>query len=133
MGRFSGRGFELMVSTERRRVLVVDDDTGVRAWIKDRLAERGYCATTAGDGQEALALLQEGRAPDAIVLDLMMPGMSGWEFLDAKADDEKLRAVPVLVMTSHQHPPIDLKYVVGLFRKPDELARLIDTLERHLK
>ena len=120
-----------MLSNERR-VLIVDDDIGVRAWIKDRLAERGYSATTAGDGEEALKLLREGQVPDAIVLDLMMPGMSGWEFLDAKADDETLRALPVLVMTSHEHPPVGLKHVVGLFRKPDEVARMIDTLDSHL-
>ena len=63
------------------RVLVVEDDAW-RAWmIADDLAERGYAVSTARDGAEALRRLAAAR-PDAIVLDLMLPKMHAWDFVE---------------------------------------------------
>ena len=63
------------------RVLVVEDDAW-RAWmIADDLADRGYQVSTARDGAEALRRLEAAR-PDAIVLDLMLPGINGWQFVE---------------------------------------------------
>lgn len=115
-----------------RRILVVDDDPEVRARINALLIEMGYETATAGDGQEALTVLSNGALPDAIILDLMMPVMSGWEFLDAKAGSETLRAVPVLVLTSHNHESIKLKHVVGFYRKPDGFAEMLETLKQQV-
>ena len=63
------------------RVLVVEDDTWIAWMIADDLADRGYDVSTAHDGAEALRRLETTR-PDAIVLDLMLPKMNGWDFVE---------------------------------------------------
>ncbi|MCC6642435.1 MAG: sigma-54-dependent Fis family transcriptional regulator [Deltaproteobacteria bacterium] len=65
----------------QRRVLVVDDAESIRSYVASVLELRGYLVDTAEDGRSALALLEAGAAPDAVLLDVMMPGMSGLETL----------------------------------------------------
>jgi Response regulator receiver domain len=64
-----------------RHVLAVEDDSPIRAMLADLLDDVGYVVVQAGDGFEALRQLRRTR-PDLIVLDLMLPGMSGWQFLE---------------------------------------------------
>ena len=65
-----------------QHVLVVDDDPDIRETLAHRLANEGYSVDLARDGAEALAQLSDGCSPDAIVLDLGMPTMNGWQFRD---------------------------------------------------
>ena len=115
----------------RRRILVVDDDAGVREAMKGMLTDKGYEVATATNGQEALAVLRQGPRPDAIVLDLMMPVMTGMEFLDEKANDDLIRSVPVLIMTAHDQEPVRMRHVLGVFRKSRDLTLLFEALDRH--
>lgn len=68
-------------SPSRRRILVVDDAEGIRTYLAHLLEAKGYDVDTAEDGRSALALLEGGAAPDAILLDIMMPGIDGIETL----------------------------------------------------
>ena len=72
---------------EGRRVLVVDDDDALRATVARALSNDGWSVVEAGGGREALDALPDAQ-PDVILLDLMMPGMNGFEFL------EELRGLP---------------------------------------
>lgn len=81
---------------KRPTILVVDDDGDQRAAVVDLLELAGYQVTQACDGEEALALLHGGLRPVLIVLDLTMPRMSGWTFLELLRGTER-SAVPVLV------------------------------------
>lgn len=65
----------------RRRILIVDDAEGIRTYLAHLLEAKGYDVDTAEDGSKALALLEGGAAPDAILLDIMMPGIDGIETL----------------------------------------------------
>ncbi len=65
----------------RRRILVVDDAEGIRTYLAHLLEAKGYEVDSAEDGRSALALLEGGAAPDAILLDIMMPGIDGIETL----------------------------------------------------
>ncbi len=65
----------------RRRILVVDDAEGIRTYLAHLLEAKGYDVDTAEDGRSALALLEGGAAPDAVLLDIMMPGIDGIETL----------------------------------------------------
>ena len=121
------------MAASRGRLLVVDDDRAVRESMQHWLGDHGYEVQTAADGREALALLKEGQKPDAIIIDLMMPVMSGWEFLESKAMDDGIRSVPVLVLTAFDHDPVSLKHVVGVYRKPVDPASFLETLDRHLQ
>jgi CheY-like chemotaxis protein len=80
-------------------ILVVDDDAGVRQLLRRMLDAEGYSAVEACNGREALSLVGE-RSPGAILLDLMMPEMDGFEFLGALREREAWREIPVVVITA---------------------------------
>ena len=80
-----------------RKILVVDDDPEILNMLTTRLTKRGYEVSTAGDGVRALELAKRER-PDLILLDVMMPGKSGWEVARALKGDpvtEKIKIVMV--------------------------------------
>lgn len=81
------------------RVLVVDDEPMVRETLGQVLSDEGYVVDLAVDGETALERVHAAR-PDAILLDLLMPGMNGRQFLQALRDDESYANVPVLIMTA---------------------------------
>jgi DNA-binding response OmpR family regulator len=83
----------------KRRVLVVDDEPMVRETLGQVLTDEGYAVDLAVDGNTALARVRAAR-PDAILLDLMMPGMNGRQFLQALRQDPSYEDVPVLIMTA---------------------------------
>ena len=112
------------------RVLLVEDDDATRATIRQMLTRDGWEVSEAGNGREALERLEAGR-PDAIVLDLMMPEMDGFEFLAHLRNHPQWRTVPVLVATAVELSEEDLVrlngQVVQVIRKigqsPDALLR----------
>jgi DNA-binding response OmpR family regulator len=87
------------ISTGVYKVLVVDDDPGVRRMVQDVLELEGYAVALADDGFAALRAIESDR-PDCVVLDVMMPGMDGHAVLNrirAAADD---RHLPVVMLTA---------------------------------
>src|SRR3954454_5402065 len=80
----------------RRRILVVDDDSDVRELLRILLERAGFQVTTAADGREALRRTYAVR-PDLVVLDVAMPGLSGWETIDRIRD---ISDVPILILTA---------------------------------
>jgi DNA-binding response OmpR family regulator len=89
----------LRVVAGQRHVLVVEDDSPIRAMIADLLSEAGYAVIEAADGFEALRQLRHTR-PDLIVLDLMLPGMSGWQFLERSREQLDRAGVPVVILSA---------------------------------
>ncbi|HXT95277.1 MAG TPA: histidine kinase dimerization/phospho-acceptor domain-containing protein [Polyangia bacterium] len=81
------------------RILLVDDDSAERLHVTARLEEAGYTVTAAASGSEGLARLRDGRF-DAVVLDLVMPGLSGLEVLRAARTDEGLAHLPFVVLSA---------------------------------
>jgi CheY-like chemotaxis protein len=111
-------------------VLVVDDDDAIRDAIRGVLTDEGYSVTTAPNGQEALGCLrQSDRPPGLILLDLMMPVMDGWQFLDRLSAEPELQQVPVVVLSANTagKPRDD---VLLYLRKPLDLDRLVETVDR---
>src|SRR5512147_1016187 len=86
-------------------VLVAEDNEPLRENMLEVLSLAGYEATGAENGARALELLRELEPkPDVIVLDLMMPEMSGWRFREAQLADPLLASIPVVVMSQlHDH------------------------------
>lgn len=81
-------------------VLVVDDDKNVCDLISAALKDQGYSTAVACNGKEALAYLRSpARHPSLILLDLMMPVMTGWEFRRAQQEDPALADIPVAIIT----------------------------------
>jgi CheY-like chemotaxis protein len=110
-----------------QHVLVVDDDADIRETLAHRLANEGYSVDVARDGAEALAQLSEGCSPDAIVLDLGMPTMNGWQFRDLQKRNPRLAEIPVVVMTGQAPLGIDVQHVLV---KPFAIEHLVATIRR---
>jgi diguanylate cyclase (GGDEF)-like protein len=110
------------------RVLVVDDSALIRAVLVANLEERGHLVLEAEDGEQALFLCDE-EPPDVVLLDLVMPGMSGLEVLDRLHGDAGMRHVPVVCLTGRS----DVADIVeamergahDYLRKPFETAELL--------
>ena len=81
-------------------VLVVDDEDDIRTVARLFLEMRGHDATEAVSGEEALAAL-ECQSPDVVLLDLRMPGIGGWGVLDVLQERDRLRDLPVIVVSAH--------------------------------
>src|SRR5262249_1916030 len=88
-----------MSGMKEGRVLVVDDDPMVRETLGQVLSEEGYVVDLAVDGETALERGHASR-PDGILLDLMMPGMNGRQFLQALREQPAYANVPVMIMTA---------------------------------
>ncbi|MGZ3461422.1 MAG: response regulator [Archangium sp.] len=113
------------------RMLVVDDDPDVRELMSQLLELEGHQVQGAADGREALAWLRRGPRPDAILLDLRMPGMNGWEFRAAQLAEPELASIPVYVLTADRTSDVeDIRALqaAGFFHKPLDVDVLLDTL-----
>jgi len=80
-------------------ILVVDDDPEIVAMLSTRLAHRGYKVSTASDGHRALELAKRER-PDLVLLDVMMPGKSGWEVARALKQDPVTQSIKIVMVTA---------------------------------
>jgi signal transduction histidine kinase/DNA-binding response OmpR family regulator/HAMP domain-containing protein len=95
-----------------RRLLMVDDDDLERRQMRTALEQQGWTVTEASDGRDALARLNEGR-PDLIILDLMMPEMDGFEFLEEMRRKDEWRGIPVVVVTARDLTDADRNRLNG--------------------
>lgn len=82
------------------RVLLVEDDRFLRRACEASLRQRGFDVATATDGAEGLRLARESPPPDIVVLDLLMPRMSGIEVLRAMKEDPGTRGIPVVILSN---------------------------------
>src|SRR5229473_8639838 len=87
------------------RVLVVDDDPSIRRLIVAALKRDGYAVIEAANGKEALDLMRQ-QHPAAVVLDLMMPVVSGWEVLQERMRETDLLSIPVIIVSANRDPEI---------------------------
>jgi CheY-like chemotaxis protein len=118
------------------RILLVDDDAAERLHVTARLEEVGYEVTAASSGSEGLARLRDGQF-DAVVLDLVMPGLSGLEVLRAARTDERLASLPFVVLSAlyitRSERAVLGPAVASVVRKGDATAdELLQALDRAL-
>lgn len=115
-----------------RAVLVVEDDADLGDVVSMVLEASGYEPVLAKDGREALERLRTLR-PGVILLDLMMPGMNGWELRAAQLRDPKLRAVPVVVMTGDGNAASKAAALdaADYLQKPIDVPKLLKTMARY--
>ncbi len=120
------------------RILVVDDEKDITALVAYHLARAGYRVSTAANGTEALKAARDER-PDLIVLDLMLPGLSGYDVLAELRKREETRDVGVILLTARRDEPDRIRglslgaddYLTKPF-SPTELALRVTALLRRL-
>ena len=117
-----------MKVSQKHCVLIVDDDSSIRRLLAIVLRRRGFRLLEACNGREALAAMRSGKA-DVVVLDLVMPEVSGWDVLRERTSEPALMAIPVIVATASSRPRLtdDLlaQKVDAVVAKPFDIEVLV--------
>ena len=114
------------------RVLVVEDDADLREMMAQILTLEGFETDTATDGADALTQLQTpGRSPDVILLDMMMPRMDGWTFVDRQAGTPAIADIPVVVVSAAPRERLRGIRAAAILQKPLNFDELIATVRTH--
>jgi DNA-binding response OmpR family regulator len=119
-----------------KRILVAEDDPVTRRFVVSLLTERGYEVLVAEDGEHAIATATTAR-PDLIVSDLVMPYRDGFEVLRAIRTDERLKNIPVLILSMRDHEEDIVRgfeqgadeYIVKPFNAREFVSRVRKLLE----
>lgn len=116
--------------TSRRAIMIIDDDDAIRAALEDVLSDEGYEVVGVSDGQQALDYLRAEKRPSAILLDLWMPVMDGWKFLEALLGDPRFSRIPLVVLTAVRDQRARELHVAEVLTKPVQLQQVLGALER---
>jgi excisionase family DNA binding protein len=116
-------------------VLIVDDDAGLRAFVRASLELEGYVVLEAGSADEGLAVLDE-RPPDLILLDVMMPRVDGWEMLQRVQERHGVGSIPVLMFSGKLDESSVRQATVrgaqGFIGKPFDPGQLVERAKQML-
>jgi CheY-like chemotaxis protein len=119
-----------MSMSHEHAILVVEDDPHTRTAVAGMLRENGFKTWREPNGTRALRRLRGRPKPCVILLDLMMPGITGWEFLERHRESPSLSKVPLVLMTGWTDT--DLAQARAMVAKPIEPSRLLRSLRRVL-
>lgn len=122
-----------MSDPARRPLMIIDDDDDLRNALTFIMTAQGYAVTAFADARRALSALDTGPLPFLILLDLMMAGMSGWEFRAAQLADARLNPIPVVVLTAANTLSDGVYTLSGaeIVQKPFALDELLALIARH--
>ncbi len=113
-----------------KNVLVIDDDPAIRQSIQDVLEINGYTVYTAKDGLDGIkSLTTMATLPCLILLDLMMPGMNGWGFLDFQRNNPQYSSVPVVICSAYENSAKSVSNTGTVLIKPVQLKTLIGAVK----
>jgi two-component system, OmpR family, phosphate regulon response regulator PhoB len=129
----------MVSSTAAAQILVVEDERDIAALVAYHLTREGFRVRTASTGPDAIAAIRAER-PDLIVLDLMLPGLSGYEVLEEVRRQPEVRDVPVVVLTARREEPDRIRglelgaddYVTKPF-SPKELVLRVEAVLRRVQ
>jgi DNA-binding response OmpR family regulator len=114
-------------------LLIVEDEVNIRKFVSANLVARGFQVVEAGNAEEGLDQLREN-PPDVLVLDIRLPGMSGWDLLQVMGEEAALSRVPVIVMTASVTNPkfgtTSYTNVVQYLVKPVSVHELIQAVKK---
>src|SRR4029078_3473779 len=96
----SSAGYNRLGEVPKKRVLVIDDDLPLRGMLAAALRQHGFQVLLAGDGAEGQRALTTHN-PDVVLLDLAMPDVNGWDFLQRLQETGHLGRVPIIVVSAH--------------------------------
>jgi len=112
-------------------VLIVEDEESIRRFAAVNLTARGYAVIEADNARDGLDMLRD-RLPELVLLDMRMPGMDGFDLLEAKAQDPDIADIPVIVLTASMGAAdaVEEEYtgVVAVLHKPISASELIEAV-----
>jgi two-component system, sensor histidine kinase and response regulator len=113
-------------------ILVVDDEPAILDMIAELLGYEGYQVVTTSEGSVALAQAKAD-PPALILLDLMMPGMSGWQVIAALKASPQTRAIPVVLLSARRDLAVTATElgIVTFLAKPFDIDELLDIVHKH--
>ena len=123
-----------MTAQERGLVLVVEDDSDIRFGLSVVLEDEGHRVLTAADGREALDRLRSNSVPPCLILlDLMMPGMDGWQFRAEQQRDPALASIPVIILSAAGDLAARTAALgaAAVLQKPINVTEMLALVQRH--
>lgn len=118
-----------------RTVLIIEDEKLIIVSTQMVLEAAGFCVESATNGEEGISKARDLR-PDLVLLDIMMPGIDGWETLTRLKRDTETAEIPVIIFTAREHARGHQKSTemgaADYFRKPFEPDELIELVEKHI-
>jgi CheY-like chemotaxis protein len=117
--------FETETGVHRFRVLVIDDDAALREAVEEVLAMEGYEVISVPNGRAALAAIRPGHEPHLALVDMMMPDMNGWEFVEEVRGRAEWRGVRLAAFSAVD----DVPKGIARLAKPVDLDRLVGTVD----
>jgi DNA-binding response OmpR family regulator len=120
----------------KKRILVVDDEDDILGLVRLILEDAGFECETARDGREGLKAIQQQQF-DLVLLDIMMPILTGWEVLRILRDNEQTRNLPVAILTarafSSETPGMEITAYSDYITKPFEPDDLVERVRKILR
>jgi CheY-like chemotaxis protein len=121
---------------KKKEILVVDDDIISQNILKATLSQAGYTVFASSSGEEALKIAKENR-PDAIILDIMMPGIDGGEVANVLRNKEETKNVPIIFLSSllseKEEEFNKKKGLISFLSKPFARDKLLNEIGRYLR
>ncbi len=112
-------------------ILIIEDDAAIRQTMQDVLEILGHTTHCASNGIEGLEILDKiADQPCMILLDMMMPKMNGWQFLDVQRTNPKFKDIPVVVCSAYEEISKSVN-ANGVLAKPLQLSALIGAVKRY--
>jgi len=128
-----GRIVRSLADQLMKTILLIEDDDDLRESMVELLAAHGYRALAVSNGSEGLDWLQANPPPCLILLDLMLPVMSGWEFRRQQLADYKLSAIPTVVLSGISDLAQESRrlHAIAFLSKPIDFQSLYETIDRY--
>jgi len=118
-----------------KKILVVDDDKAVTVLLEGLLSGHGFAVSSAHDGLDGMVQVKKN-LPDLIILDIMMPEINGYDVCSNLKFDEKLKHIPIIVLTSREQeldPRIGKLMGIDYMQKPIDSKILLEKIQHALK
>ena len=123
-------GLHPEVTTDRKRILVIDDDPNAEYFLQESLSQNEFTVIGVRNGYDGLHIARE-QQPDAILLDVLMPEIDGWQVLNDLKTDAKTTDIPVILLTIVDKKALGFKLGAAAYLlKPLDPAAVLDTLRR---
>lgn len=125
----------MIEAVSQRTVLVVEDHDETREAVAMLLEDAGFRVATVANGADAIEFLESESAPDLILLDLDMPILDGWSFLEIRRSHQSLGRIPIVIGSARAGPTRQRPYVgvEAVLAKPYEAAVLVEVIRQHAR